>query len=855
MDKIHADIFLCNHFDLTWRRCYKRSFEYKGKHWASYSDIQEYYIDSCLKFCELDENFAFNIECIEVMMNYLEKHPEALSILQKLYKEGRLDIPFAGYNIIDVNLVSGESIIRNYSLGAKYMKRFFGEYTPICYRRDGFGNSAQLPQIMKGFDVKWIWGLSYSEPNCPLWKGLDGTIVYCEDPYFIAECGSVDKYRPCDVCNGMGEIDGKVCPACDGKKIHWKDTKYDLTLHVNLPIKQSYGIIGQRSEELIPPESMLLWPKQLKENYGIDARFGTFRDIYLQYREKIDRTISDPNAEILPSCELNPNNTGVYVTRSFIKREYRRLENRLFALERILSMAVMQGMDVPVRDIESIWEKLLFTMFHDAITGTIVDAAYDEIKDVFSEISDRIDQLENRVIQYLSVEANDNDVYTIVNPLPQESCQLITINLDQSNEPFHFVDEDGKPLLILEQYDRDGYTTVQMVSGTIPPFSSKTVYKVKGDLAKHSVKSDDRFIENERYKVEADSHGIISIIDKKTGKDLFQNGEMRIHEIIIEHDEGSPWATLSEHRPQTMLTKRTKLVSVEKNDAVQKMTFYVEPFNTSTVKGIEIEWTVLLTKGIDRIDFKTRIYWDTYNERVRIAFPTKLSGRHLYEIPYGVLERQPYKPNYDSWFCANGDWPAINWAGISSKSGSVALFNRGIPSYRMDRSKGGDIIYLSLLRSPAVPTYLHEPRSYSMVAYDGMRDAGIHEFEYAIAVYDKPLEETTVIAQAEEFNMPLVIASGRIKLPKMPIVESENVRISAVTTDETGALILRLLEFRGIGGKLKLQLPENIVKAQLVQLNEKVICDLSHQDHIIELEAKPFEILTIRLAKEKMETK
>jgi alpha-mannosidase len=322
---------------------------------------------------------------------------------------------------------------------------------------------------------------------------------------------------------------------------------------------------------------------------------------------------------------------------------------------------------------------------------------------------------------------------------------------------------------------------------------------------------------------------------------------MRIHEIIIEHDEGSPWATLSEHRPQMLLTGKTTLVSVEKNDAVQRMTFYVKPFNTNTIEGIEVKWTVSLTKGIDRIDFKSKIYWDTYNERVRIAFPTKLKGKHLYEIPYGTLERQPYEPNFDNWYCSNGDWPAINWVGVSTEKGSVALLNKGIPSHKIEKSENGDTIYISLLRSPSVPTYLHEPRSYNMTGYDGMRDVGIHEFEYALVTYDESLEKSAVVPEAATYNMPFIVSTGKAELPLIPVLESENVQISAVTTDETGALILRLFEFRGIGGSAKLHLPESIVHAYLIQLNGKEICELDIKESVAELEARPFEILTVRL--------
>ena len=53
------------------------------------------------------------------------------------------------------------------------------------------------------------------------------------------------------------------------------------------------------------------------------------------------------------------------------------------------------------------------------------------------------------------------------------------------------------------------------------------------------------------------------------------------------------------------------------------------------------------------------------------------------------------------------------------------MFNQGTPSYRIEAGPGeSEVILLSLLRSPAIPTYLHEPDYYSMTEYDGMRDFG-----------------------------------------------------------------------------------------------------------------------------------
>jgi hypothetical protein len=45
-------IVINNHFDLTWRRCWQRPFEYKGQTYISYLDIETYYMLDNLALAE-----------------------------------------------------------------------------------------------------------------------------------------------------------------------------------------------------------------------------------------------------------------------------------------------------------------------------------------------------------------------------------------------------------------------------------------------------------------------------------------------------------------------------------------------------------------------------------------------------------------------------------------------------------------------------------------------------------------------------------------------------------------------------------------------------------------------------------
>jgi alpha-mannosidase len=229
--------------------------------------------------------------------------------------------------------------------------------------------------------------------------------------------------------------------------------------------------------------------------------------------------------------------------------------------------------------------------------------------------------------------------------------------------------------------------------------------------------------------------------------------------------------------------------------------------------------------------------------------PVPLHGPclHRYEIPYGVVTRQPYTPSF-RWAGANGDWPAINWAGVEQADMSVALFDQGTPSYRIENAGDTETILLSLLRSPCIPTYLHEPMFYTMTDYDGMRDEGDHDFAFAISAYPQPFAESSVVLDANAYNAGLLVAPGYARLPALPALDSGVARISAVKWAEADdGLVLRLVEFRGQGGDAVLKLPFPVKSVEKVNLLERHGEPVPLLDQSARITLRPWEITTIKL--------
>jgi alpha-mannosidase len=830
-----------NHFDPTWRRCWDRHFQFKGQTFVSYADLEEYYMLDNLALAAAHPEYKFEAEFSLVVQKFLERHPERLEELRSLAREGRFGVTGGGQVIVDANLIQGESLARNYVVGLLWVERVLGQVTRLGVRNDGFGNPAQLPQIMRGVELDWVTGMSYSPARGSYWRGLDGSTIFHAHLPSAGDGGDAFKYSPCPQCNG----EGGACPRCGGRGI---DVVLRAGPHeVDPEAFAQFGAAEIRvtPEEVLPDPAMLEWAKAHQDEY--DVRFALEQDLREHFLAQLAMVDNPPPGELHPGVELNPNNTGVYVTRIRTKQNARRQEHALFSAEWLHSMAALQGAAYPHAAFAQVWNDLLFTLFHDAITATHIDPSYAEIVDFWARIDQQSDALRASALSRLA--RAEAGWLTLLNPGAGASAQVCTLELPAGD--WQVLDEAGQALPAFNPCTLANGQTALDVIAAVPAFGSRAL-RLEPAAPPAEVRSrSNAQIENERFSVRADINGLRSVYDKQLGREILSAGQYRPGELVMEHDEGSPWATLHPDQTRTGLAESTSLLRVEEHPAFQRLVFEVgTPYRAGFVaSGFSGQLSVTLYRGIERLDFHLEANWDSYNHRLRAAFPVAFKGRHLYEVPYGVLERQPYPPNFH-WASAGGDWPAIHWAGVEGTPASVVLFNRGTPSYQMESGHpGGDLMTLSLLRSPAVPTYLHEPYYYTMTDFDGMRDAGQHAFDFAIGAYASPLAQSSVVLDGEAYNRGLLAVAGRVELPQMPALTPGCARLAATKWAEEGdGLVLRLAEFRGTGGAVDLSLPAWAREAALVNLLERRAQPLAIQAGVVRFTLRPWEIATLRIA-------
>lgn len=137
-----------------------------------------------------------------VYLDWIRKeYPALFDEIKALVQAGRFEPNGASWVECECNVTDGESIVRQFLRGKRFLKKYFGYEADVFWLPDTFGYSAALPQILRGCRVPYFLTtkLSWNDTNkfpydAFTWKGIDGsevkvhfnTIQSKADPEFVS---------------------------------------------------------------------------------------------------------------------------------------------------------------------------------------------------------------------------------------------------------------------------------------------------------------------------------------------------------------------------------------------------------------------------------------------------------------------------------------------------------------------------------------------------------------------------------------------------------------------------------------------------------------------------------------------
>lgn len=747
----------------------------------------------------------------------------------------------------DVNLPSGESLVRQFLYGKKYFKEELGCDSRLLWLPDVFGYSAALPQIMKkcGIDRfsthKIFWTYNGGEPfpyHYFDWKGIDGTSV----PTFI-------------------HVEYSSATDADTVIKRWRNRAQKQGIRRFLfPFGYGDGGGGASRDHI---ENCLL----LKDVEGAPrVRFddpGHFFDVIASDYETRPEYVGELYYQA---------HRGTYTSQARTKKGNRNCEFALRETEMAAALAsvtvpkdgagmqpyvqsyvqtyVQTDYAYPKEELEELWKRVLLNQFHDILPGSSIHKVYERVERDYAEILDELSGIRERAIGAV---IQPGEGISLFNSLSWERRACVPIPDSWDN----VYDARGKEVLI--QLGRQGRFAEVM----LPPCGMNMILGGKkeaegSDAVKeeagceaadtecgrlevlhtecHGLEASDTEcrafeedgvfgLENVCLRVLLNSAGeAASIYDKEYRSEWASGpcGHLAMYQDIPGHFEA--WDIDSIYREVPVPISGEARISIGENGPI-----YSSLLVERTLGQSEMLQEIRLYHDSRRVEFRTKIDWRETHRLLKAEFPVNIRTEELVsEIQFGYVKR----PNHASRNYDRDRFEVCNhkWSALKEENRGCAVINDS----KYGISASGSTMGLTLLKSATFP--------------DESADMGLQEFTYAFYCWNGSFMSGRVVQEAYELNVPVTAAAGRCRWRSWFELDTEHVIIETVKRAEDGqGVVLRLYECMGTTVSCALQTSLPVERAALSDMLEREEQELPLEEggRRIKLAFTPFEVKTV----------
>jgi alpha-mannosidase/mannosylglycerate hydrolase len=833
------------------------------------------------------------------VMDYLETRPDRAGTIRDLVSKRKLFIgPW--YILNDEFLSSGESHIRNLSLGFR-LGRAFGGVMPVGYIPDQFGHIAQMPQILRGFGIdsaliyRGFGGEHGQEQSEYWWVSPDGSKVLMhhlpKDGYSAGYFGTKDK-----------EI------------IIQKFERLQKELDARATTSQRLFFNG--GDHHWPDEDVMTAIAVLRHHYDAEFKHSNFPDFLAAVRKEIGT--GDGLHRLEGETRFGYRHAfavlgGVFSSRMYIKQLNAECE---MLLERVLEplnvIAVQEGMRSRTPQIEQAWKYVLQNQDHDAICGTSVDEVHREMVVRYGktrQIGEHVQaECFAHLLPYDEREHKDERYVFVFNPSPWQRSGIMEteidfflqdvvvglnpeVKVDEKKPPvkgFKLLDPTGGevPFQIVRRDEAFGVTyskrdyphqtlvdrfSILLSVTDIPSMGWKgfTVSKVD-EMPRYpsEILVGNRFIENDFLRIEASERGKVALTDKSTGlvyDDIgsFEDSGDAGDEYNYSYPDRDDWLTSDQFVPQVTIEERGPLrasLRLEHRMVVPKQASEDAKSRSVNMAELRIVTTFSLTRISRRVDIKTTVDNSCKDHRLRALFSTSIDTIESYaETPFAVVKRKhrTYDTSQFPFEHPAMVAPMQRFVTIGDASKGFTLITRGLPEYELKLDKKGELA-LTLLRCVGKLSGrdLNTRPGGAAGWWNETPDAqcpGSHTFEYSVFPH-KALGDVvwgSILEQAEEFTVPFLAVKRKNKQEVFEksflSVQPKGLLLSALKqADDKSGIVIRLSNPVDTIVQGAVHIEAKVKEAFLVAMNEDIVGPvlvLNGQDIPVTVQA--FEVMTI----------
>ncbi|MEH2123677.1 alpha-mannosidase [Nostoc sp.] len=760
---------------------------------------------------KLQEDFPQLIFCHSspALYAWIEEHrPDLFSAIQAQVAAGRWEVVGGMWVEPELNLIAGESIVRQLLYGQRYIQEKFGKLSTVEWVPDSFGFCATLPQFFANAGIEYFvtqklrWNdTTKFDYGAFWWRSPDGSEVFSLMSALIGEA---------------------INPV--------KMATYALEWQTQTGLPESLWLPGVGDHGGGPTRDMLETAQRWQRSpFFPDLEFTT-AEKYLQQiskggrRQEAGGGSDDSSSFPTWNDELYLEfHRGCYTTHADQKRWNRRCENLLYQAELFATLATVScGVTYPKAEIEAAWKLVLFQQFHDILPGSSITQVYTDALPQWQQV----EQVGTKILQesLLAIASHitlseppkpDSLPIFVFNSLNWQRSEVISVALPTpptTTQGWQIYDASGNQLV--SQLSES--STLLFLATEIPPVgyrifwlspSLPTTDEINRVSPSFPPLLPDWILENEflRVVIDPDTGDLSSVFDKTYQREVLSGAGNQLQAF---KDSGQYWDAwnIDPNYAQHPLPS-TNLQSIQwlEQGPVQSRVRVVRQLGES-----EFCQDYILQAGSPLLNIATTVNWQENHVLVKAAFPLNIEADFAtYEIPCGAI-RRPTKPQTPA-EQAKWEVPALRWADLTAENiqTDTPIPNRYGVSLLNDCKYGYDSkpnqLRLTLLRSSNWP--------------DSEADRGFHEFKYTLYPHAGSWQSAHTVRRGYELNIPLQVifnwplakpsttATDTIEGVSFLNLSAENLILMALkpSEDDPQQLILRCYESHGETAELSLQ--------------------------------------------------
>ncbi|MEH2285748.1 MAG: alpha-mannosidase [Nostoc sp.] len=793
---------------------------------------------------------------------WIEEHrPDLFEAIQAQVAAGRWEVVGGMWVEPELNLIAGESIVRQLLYGQRYIQEKFGKLSTVVWVPDSFGFCATLPQFFANAGIEYFvtqklrWNdTTKFDYGAFWWRSPDGSEVFSLMSALIGE--SIDPVKMATYA------------------LEWQ-TQTGLSESLWLPGVGDHG--GGPTRDML--ETAQRWQKS---PFFPDLEFTTAEKYLQQISKGVRRQKAEGNSDDSPSFptwndELYLEfHRGCYTTHADQKRWNRHCENLLYQAELFATLATVScGVTYPKAEIEAAWKLVLFQQFHDILPGSSITQVYTDALPQWQQV----EQVGTKILQssLLAIASQitlseppkpDRLPIFVFNSLNWQRSEVVSVALPMpptTTQEWQIYDASGKQLV--SQFSEP--STLLFLATEIPPVGyrifwfSPTLREAKATSSPSPTSHPllpDWILENEflRVVIDPDTGDLSSVFDKTYQREVLSGAGNQLQAF---KDSGQYWDAwnIDPNYAQHPLPS-TNLQSIQwlEQGPVQSRVRVVRQLGES-----EFCQDYILQAASPLLNIATTVNWQENHVLVKAAFPLNVEADFAtYEIPCGAIRR----PTKSQTPAEQAKWevPALRWADLTAEDTqtNTAIQN---PKSKIQNSYGVSLLNDCKYGYDSKPNQLRLTLLRSSNWPDSEADRGFHEFTYTLYPHAGSWESAHTVRRGYELNISLQVilnpsthnwaqskrpatANSSIEGVSFLNLSAENLILMALkpSEDDPQQLILRCYESHGETAELSLQSDLGLNLGDKVDLLERSSAtEFSSRQQILTIE--PWKIASFKV--------